>query len=147
MTRARTIGTIVAAFMVAQILAVAIHGFILAADYEPLEGTLLRSVTGGTPPWQMLFLPLVHLSGVVTLVWVYGRLRLAGSVWSRGLVLGMVGYGLGQLPLWLLWYAQQPWPGAIVWKQLVLELVSSIAIGLTIASVAPVPVAVERRAA
>jgi hypothetical protein len=40
---------------------------------------------------------------------------------------------MGQVPLWLLWYAEQPWPGSLVVKQLGWELVSSIVIGLTIA--------------
>jgi hypothetical protein len=33
----------------------------------------------------------------------------------------------------LLWYAEQPWPGGLVVKQLGLELVSSLIIGVAIA--------------
>ena len=47
---------------------------------------------------------------------------------------------MGQLPVWLLWYAEQPWPGGLVLKQLGLELASSLAIGVTIAVVSQVPV-------
>ncbi len=43
MSAARAALTVAAAFVVSQVLAVAIHGFILSADYEPFEGTLLRS--------------------------------------------------------------------------------------------------------
>jgi hypothetical protein len=135
MTRARAAATTVAAFLVAQVAAVVIHGFILSADYEPFEGTLLRAVGSGTPPWQMLFLPVVHLAVIVPLVWVYGRLRLEGTTLARGLKLGLLGWTIGQLPVWLLWYAQQPWPGDLVLRQLGLELVASFAIGLTIAAV------------
>ena len=143
MTRARTTATIVVAFLVAQLFAVVIHGYILSADYEPFEGTLLRAVGGGTPPWQMLLLPVVHLSLIVPLVWVYGRLRLEGATAVRGLKLGVLGWAMGQLPVWLLWYAQQPWPGGLVMKQLGWELVASLAIGITIAAVAPVPAPAE----
>ena len=136
MTRTRTAVTILVAFLVAQVFAVLIHGFILSADYEPFEGTLLRAAGTGTPPWQMLFLPVVHLSVIVPLVWVYGRLRLEGSTALRGLKLGVFAWAMGQLPLWLLWYAQQPWPGDLVIKQLGLELVASLLIGLTIAATA-----------
>jgi hypothetical protein len=136
MTRARTAATIIVAFLVAQLFAVLIHGVILSADYEPFEGTLLRAAGTGTPPWQMLFLPVVHLSLIVPLVWVYGRLRLAGATVVRGLKLGVLGWAMGQLPVWLLWYAQQPWPGDLVLKQLGLELVASLAIGVTVAVVA-----------
>jgi hypothetical protein len=139
MTRARAVATTIAAFLMAQVGAVLIHGVILSADYEPYEGTLLRTSGDGTPPWQMLFLPVVHLAVIVPLVWVYGRLPLAGSTAARGAKIGLLGWAMGQLPVWLLWYAQQPWPGDLVLKQLGLELVASLAIGLTIAAVARVP--------
>jgi hypothetical protein len=138
MTRSRAIATGLAAFFVSQILTVIIHGFILGSDYEPFRGTLLRAADVD-PPWQMLFLPIVHLAVVVTLVWLYARLRLNGSKWSRGLTLGLVAWTMSQVPVWLIWYAQQPWPGVLVLKQLSLELVSSMVIGLTIALVAPAP--------
>jgi len=139
MTRARAAATILAAFVMANVFATLIHGFILSVDYEAYEGTLLRSSGTGTPPWQMLFLPVVHLSVIVSLVWVYSRIRLDGSTFARGLKLGMLGWTMGQLPVWLLWYAEQPWPGDLVLKQLALELASSLAIGLTIAAVARRP--------
>ena len=113
MTRGRAIVAAIAAFLVAQVAAVVIHGVILSADYEPFEGTLLRAVGTGTPPWQMLFLPVVHLTLIVPLVWVYGRLGLEGATLVRGLKLGLLGWTIGQLPVWLLWYAQQPWPGCL----------------------------------
>ena len=132
MTWKRALGTVVVAFLVSQVLAVVIHGFLLGGDYEPFRGTLLRN----GPVWQMLFLPLVHLAFIAGLVWVYAHLRLEGSIVTTGLTLGVVGWSIGQAPLYLLWYAEQPWPGALVVKQLGLELVSSLLIGLTIAATA-----------
>jgi len=136
MSRGRAWAAGVVAFVVAQVLAVLIHGLILSADYQPYEGTLLRSGTGTEAPWQMLFLPVVHLSVVASMVWLYGRLRIGGSRLARGVQLGLVGFTMSQLPLWLLWYAQQPWPGDLVVKQLGLALLSSTAIGVAIALVA-----------
>ena len=69
-------------------------------------------------------------------MWVYTHSRLRGSAAMQGLMLGVVAWMMGQVPLWLIWYAEQPWPGSLVVKQLGLELVSSIAIGLTIAFIA-----------
>ncbi len=46
---------------------------------------------------------------------------------------------MGQVPLWLSWYAEQPWPGLLVVRQLGLELLSSLIVGLTIAVVARRP--------
>ena len=125
--------TIGAAFLVSQILAIAVHGFLLAADYAPYYGNLLRPMDQVS--WQALLLPVSHLSFVSALVWVFARLNLEGSSTVRGVKLGVLGWMMGQVPLWLLWYAEQPWPDNLVVKQLGYELASSIVIGLTIVTV------------
>ena len=135
MTYKRAMGTVLAAFFIGEISATTVHGFILARDYAPYYGTLLRG--GAGPAWQMLFLPVAHLSFVCALVWAYANLPLAGSRARKGLIIGVFGWAMGQVPLWLVWYAEQPWPDSLVWKQLALELVSSLLIGLTVAFVAP----------
>ena len=38
MTSTRAVSTTVVGFLVSQILAIAVHGFVLAGDYEPFEG-------------------------------------------------------------------------------------------------------------
>jgi hypothetical protein len=138
MTNARAAATVFVAFVLSNVFAIVIHGFILGADYEPYRGTLLRDFAGG-PGWQSLLLPLAHLCYVSGLIWVYSRLSLDGSPTLRGLKLGLVGWLVGQVPLYLLWYAEQPWPDGLVLKQLGFELLSSLAIGLTIAFVSRVP--------
>ncbi|HLG53824.1 MAG TPA: hypothetical protein VI485_00750 [Vicinamibacterales bacterium] len=141
MTYARAAAATFAAFLVSNLSAIAVHGFILAQDYAPYEGTLLRDQVG----WQALLLPVAHLCFICGLVWVYARVPLGGSAAVRGLKIGVVGWMMGQAPLWLLWYAEQPWPGDLVVKQLGLELLSSLVIGVTIALVAgqSVPTAVS----
>ena len=87
MSYARAAATVFAAFLLSNVFAIAIHGFILAADYEPYRGTLLRDFQGG-PGWQALLLPVAHLCFISGLVWIYGRLSLDGSLTARGLKLG-----------------------------------------------------------
>jgi hypothetical protein len=135
MTGKRFAGVCAVAFVVQQIFEIAIHGFILASDYAPFYGTLLRPMTG-SPGWQGLLLPVAHLSFVIALVWVYDRIMDDGPRVPQGLRIGLAGFALGGAPLWLLWYAEQPWPGSLVLKQLPLELVASLIVGLTIAFVA-----------
>ena len=134
MSYKRMAAAIGAAFLVSQILAIAVHGFLLARDYQPYYGTLLRSQQEAS--WQMLLLPVSHLAFVSALVWMYGRLELEGPAVLRGLKLGLAGWVVGQIPLWRLWYAEQPWPGTLVVKQLTLEFVSTLIIGMSIAIVA-----------
>jgi hypothetical protein len=131
MTTKRSIGVGAVAFVLSQVLAIVIHGVILAEDYKPFYGTLLRQMPSQFD-WRMLLLPLTHLCYIGALVWIYPRLAIAGSRVTRGLKLGLLGYVVGQLPLWLLWYAEQPWPDSLVRKQLLLELLSSLLIGITI---------------
>jgi hypothetical protein len=138
MSYARAAATVFAAFLLSNLFAIAIHGFILAADYEPYRGTLLRDFANG-PGWQSLLLPVAHLCFVSGLVWIYGRLSLDGSLTARGLKLGLIGWLVGPAPLFLLWYAEQPWPDSLIVKQLGLELLSSLAIGLTIVFVSRLP--------
>jgi hypothetical protein len=136
MSITRAFSTTLLAFVASQVLAAFVHGYLLAADYAPYEGTLLRVADGDQVPWQMIFLPVAHLSFIGGLVWLYTRLNLHGAVLVRGATLGVVGWLIGQVPLWLIWYAQQPWPGLIVVKQLGLELISAIVVGVVIAAVA-----------
>jgi hypothetical protein len=140
MSYKRLLSAAIAAFLVSELLAIVVHGFILAADYGPFYGKLLRS----EPSWQMLLLPVAHLAFVCALVWIAGRLGLSGAPAAQGLKLGALGWIVGQVPLWLVWYAEQPWPGPLVLKQLGLELASSLIIGLTIGVVARLP---DRRTA
>jgi hypothetical protein len=135
MTGRRFAGVCVVAFLVSQILEIVIHGFVLAGDYAPFYGTLLRPMTGN-PGWQGLLLPVAHLSYVIALVWVFDRIMDDSSKMTQGLRIGVVGFAMGQAPLWLLWYAEQPWPGGLVIKQLLLELAASLLLGLAIAGTA-----------
>jgi hypothetical protein len=135
MTTRRVVATCAAGFLVSQILEILIHGFILRADYAPYYGTLLRSMDG-KPGWPAALLPIAHLSFVVAYVWMYNRINLPGPWFRAGLAYGLIGWMIGQAPLWLLWYAEQPWPDTLVVKQLSLELVSSLILGLVVAALA-----------
>ena len=72
-------------------------------------------------------------------MWIYSRMSLDGSLTVRGLKLGLIAWMVGQAPLYLIWYSEQPWPDSLIIKQLGLELLSSLAIGLTIALVSQLP--------
>jgi hypothetical protein len=120
----------VVVFVLANVGAVIVHGFLLAADYEPYEGTLLRR--GTEPAWQFIFLPVVHLSFTIGLIWLFRLARVEDHRWTaRALKLGIIAWLIGPAPMFLLWYAEQPWPGTIVVKQLPYELAIAIVLALT----------------
>ena len=131
MTKARMASAIAIGFIVSEVLAILVHGVVLNGEYEPFRGSLLRSGAS----WQMVFLSVAHLSYVAALVWISSRAPFDGSVAARGVKLGVLGWMAGQAPVWLLWFGEQPWPGQLLVKQLVLEFVSSLLLGVTIAAV------------
>jgi hypothetical protein len=100
MTTTRLVLSTLAAFVVSQILAGLIHGFVLAADYGPYYGTLLRSTDSDT--WRVLLLPVSHLSFICGLMWVYTHVEIEGSAARKGVLLGCLAWIMGQVPLWLI---------------------------------------------
>jgi hypothetical protein len=72
----------------------------------------------------------------VAYVWIYNRIAPSGPWLRAGLTYGVIGWMIGPAPLFLLWYAEQPWPDALVVKQLSLELISSLILGLVVAALA-----------
>jgi hypothetical protein len=86
--------------------------------------------------WRMLLLPLSHLLFIIPFVWFYARLAPEGPWVREGAKFGVLGWMIGQAPHWLLWYAEQPWPDALVVKLLVLELISTVVIGIAVAAMA-----------
>ena len=120
-----------AVFLLNQVGAVLVHGFLLANDYAPFEGTLLRANGDGTPDWQFIFLPVRHLSFTIGLMWLFRIAREERAAWvARALKLGVISYLIGPGPMFLIWYAEQPWPGALAAKQLGYELVIALALAL-----------------
>lgn len=130
----RFIWTVVAVFFVAQVFAIVIHGFILGADYRPFYGTLLRPMdnTGGGAVWMVAFLPLAHLAMAFAFVALYSRWvrpGRGGDEIPQGLRFGVLAWLFGPVPMYLLWFAEQPWPLTLTIKQLVLELFMMLVLG------------------
>jgi len=135
MTSKRLLLAILAVFVLAQMLGIVVHGFILSADYKPFYGTLLRPFEG-SPSWHVAFLPVVHLAVAVGVVWL-ATLVTGAAPGARGLRIGLLAWLLGPVPMYLLWFAEQPWPGSLPAKQLPLELGATIALGLVAAKLVP----------
>jgi hypothetical protein len=136
-TYKRTVSAIGVAFLLFQALALVEQRFMLAHHYKlysRLYGALLRPRTEVV--WQANLLPVANLAFMSALVWLFGHVDLKGSRGVQGLKLGLITWVVGRVPLWIQSYAEQPWPGEIVARQLGLELISMLIVGVTIAIVA-----------
>jgi hypothetical protein len=130
MTTRRFIGIVLAVFLIAQVFAIVIHGFILGAEYRPFYGTLLRPMDPGAgAAWMVLFLPLAHLAMAVAFVALFTRWIRPGPEIPQGLRFGVLAWLFGPVPMYLLWFAEQPWPLSLTLKQLVLDLFTMLVLG------------------
>lgn len=140
----RSVVTVVAVFLVSQVFAIVIHGFVLGPDYRPFYGTLLRpmdpSASGAGSAWMVTFLPLAHLATAIAFVALYSRWVRPGPEIPQGLRFGILAWLFGPVPMYLLWFAEQPWPLSLTIKQLVLELFTMLVLGtLTAMAYRPAP--------
>lgn len=130
MSTKRFIGTVVAVFLVSQVFAIVMHGFILGADYRPFYGTLLRPMDApDAPKWIAAFLPLAHLAMAIAFVALFVRWVRPGPEIPQGLRFGVLAWLFGPVPMYLLWFAEQPWPFSLTIKQLVLDLFTMLVLG------------------
>lgn len=130
MNTKRFILTVVVVFVVAQVFAIVIHGFILGAEYQAFHGTLLRPMdAAGGPPWMMVLLPVSHLAMAIAFVALSNRWMRPGAEIPQGLRFGALAWLFGSVPMYLQRFAEQPWPLALTIKSLVLELFTMLVLG------------------
>ena len=132
----RFIGTVIMVFVISLVFAIVIHGLILGPDYQAFHGTLLRPTQqqggpGADEPWMILLLPLVHLVIAVAFVALFDRWvrPVPGEEIPQGLRFGALAWLFGPVPMYLLWFAEQPWPFSLTLKQLGLDLFTMLVLG------------------
>jgi len=81
------------------------------------------------PTWMVAFLPLAHLAMAIALVALFSRWVRPGPEIPQGLRFGVLAWLLGPVPMYLLWFAEQPWPLSLTIKQLALELLTMLVLG------------------
>ena len=108
-----------------------VHGVLLGADYASVQ-QLFRLPADSQQyfPWMLL----AHGLLAGALVWIYARGREAGKAWlGQGLRFGVAVTLLTIVPTYLIYYAVQPMPGAIVAKQIVFDGLLVILLGIAAA--------------
>ena len=107
-----------------------VHGVLLAGDYARVPN-LFRSQEE-----QTRYLPFVLAAQVIAglaLVWLYRLTRSSGPTILRGVQFGLAVASLMVIPKFLIYYAIQPLPTAIVVKQVVFDTIAVIVIGIVVA--------------
>jgi hypothetical protein len=108
-----------------------VHGLLLNADYMALQ-QMFRSPADSQQylPWMLL----AHVLLAGAFAWVYARGHEAGKPWlGQGLRYGAAIALLTIVPTYLIYYAVQPMPGAVVAKQIVLDTLTTLVLGIAVA--------------
>lgn len=114
-----------------------IHGQLLRADYQALVGS--GFVRG--PDDAQAFLPYMvgaHLLIGFGMTWLYRQVAPQGdSSLARGLRFG-AGFAIAAtLPGYLIYYAVQPWPAALVHKQMLFSTAAVLVLGMLLGYLNP----------
>ncbi len=114
-----------------------IHGVLLKADYQALVAS--GFVRG--PEDAQAFLPYMvaaHLLIGFGLTWLYRQISPAGErSMTRGLRFGAGFAAAATLPGYMIYYAVQPWPAALVHKQMLFGTAAVLVLGLLLGYLQP----------
>ena len=108
-----------------------VHGLLLHGDYSQLPN-LLRAETDaqGYFGWMLLADALMGFG----FTWIYVKGREAGKPpLAQGLRFGTAIAVLMTVPIYLIYYAVQPWPGGVVVKQIVFDGIGVLVKGVVVA--------------
>ncbi len=119
-----------AVFVVWMLGSFVVHGLLLKPDYTALP-QLFRSEADGQKYFPFMILAHIILAGAF--VWIYSRGVQAKPWTAQGLRFGAAVALLTAVPMYLIYYCVQPMPGAVVVKQMVLDSLLLLLLGIVAA--------------
>ena len=107
-----------------------VHGVLLRSDYAQL-GSLFRSASDQQGFFPLMIVAHAMLSGAF--VWIYAR-GVESKPWlAQGLRFAVAVALLTTVPTYIIYFAVQPMPGAVVIKQIVFDGVLTLVLGALVA--------------
>lgn len=113
--------SVVVVFVVAMAIGWVVHGLLLGQDYAKLSGLFRQQIV------------LAHVFFAVAFVWIYVKGKEDRPFLMQGIRYGVALAVLITVPIYLTYYAVQPLPGALVVKQIVLDTIGMIVLGVVVA--------------
>ena len=104
-----------------------VHGVLLGADYKAL-GALFRTDADAQQYFPLMILAHVLLAGAFT--WIYARGVEAKPWLGQGVRFGVAVAFLTTIPTYLIYYVVQPMPVVVVAKQIVLDSLLMVILGV-----------------
>ena len=118
-------------FILTSALGFVVHGIWIAPDYEKLIGVMRSNEEQES---MIHFMVIAHLFYAFGLCWVYRMGHDASKAWvGQGVRFGIAIAVLIWIPVYLIYHTVAMFPMAVVIKQIIGEVVSSLIVGLTLA--------------
>ena len=138
----RFVVSVVVLFVVSMLCGFLVHGTILAADYTKLANAGVYRTPEQAQP-LMGFMMVANLAFAIGLTWIY-RMGRDNRPWmGQGLRFGLAVVTLTTIPTYLIYYVVTPMPSDLVAKQIVLDIIVLVVVGMITAFVNRDPVAVR----
>ena len=134
--------SVVVMFVAAMACDFIVHGLLLGRDYAALTPKLFRPEADAQSYFP--FMLLAHAFMAIGITWLYRGGRSARPWAGQGVRFGLALAFYGVVPTYLIYFAVQPTPGALVAKQIVFDTVSAIILGLIAAAVNRDPLVASR---
>jgi uncharacterized membrane protein YagU involved in acid resistance len=115
--------TFMAVYVAVTVLGFVIHAVLLASDYQSVSHLFRKQPL-------MPFLLLANASFSLAFVWIYAMRAQAKRLVGQGLRFGLAIWLLWAVPVFLIQYAGQPFPGSMIGKEIGLELVDMLILGV-----------------
>jgi len=122
--------SVVVMFVLSMALGFLVHGVLLNESYTQLPG-LFR-----TPQDAQAYFPFMLLAHVLIsfgFVWIYQRGKEDKPFLPQGIRFGLAVAVLMTIPMYLIYYAVQPMPAALVYKQIVFDTLGVLLMGIVVA--------------
>jgi len=127
MNRKKLLSTFTAIFVAVTVLGYIIHAVLLSPDYQSVSHLYRRQPL-------MPFLLLGNASFSLAFVWIYSIGARANPWVGQGLRFGVAVWLLWAVPTFLIQYAGQPFPASMIAKEIGLELLDMLILGLLTAA-------------
>jgi hypothetical protein len=122
--------SVIAMFVVSMAVGFVVHAMFLGPEYARL-GTLFRPASDAQNYfWAML---LAHVFIAIAFTWIYLRGRESRPFLGQGIRYGIAVALLTAVPVYLIYYAVQPMPGALVVKQIAADTIGYVIMGVVLA--------------
>ena len=129
----RFLVSVVVLFIVSMVLGFVVHGLVLGGEYQKLTPNLFRAEPDAQAHFAWMLLAHVFLA--VGFTWIYRAGRDARPWLGQGVRFGIAVALLAPIPTYLIYFAVQPMPFDLVVKQVALDTIAMIVMGIAAAAV------------